>query len=312
MRRVAAVDCGTNTIRLLVADIDPETGRQDSLVREMRIVRLGQDVDRTGRFADEALERVFAAVEQYAEIVEDHHVDAVRFVATSAARDAGNGDDLLDGVTARLGVRPEIITGDEEARLSFDGATRALPPVPEPVAVVDIGGGSTELVLGVPGRVDAARSLDIGSVRLTERLMPSDPPTSAELEAATRAVDEALATLAPYGVEIGAAATLVGVAGTVTTVGTLLLGLERWDRDRVHQASFPATAVHDLVARLLAATVADRRALGVPAGRADVIGAGALILDRVVRGSGVERLVVSDADILDGLAWSIAGRQEQA
>ena len=311
MRRVAAVDCGTNTIRLLVADVDPDTGRQVSLVREMRVVRLGQDVDRTGRFADEALARVFTAVEQYAGIVEDHHVDAVRFVATSAARDASNGEALLDGVTTRLGVRPEIITGDEEARLSFDGATRSLPTVPEPIAVVDIGGGSTELVLGVAGRVDAARSLDIGSVRLTERLMPSDPPTSAELDAATRAVDEALATLASYGVEVGDAATLVGVAGTVTTVGMLLLGLDHWDRELVHQSAFPATAVHDLVARLLAATVADRRALGVPAGRADVIGAGALILDRVIRGSGVERLVVSDADILDGIAWSVARPPEQ-
>jgi exopolyphosphatase / guanosine-5'-triphosphate,3'-diphosphate pyrophosphatase len=306
MRRVAAVDCGTNTIRLLVADIDVDSGRQDSLVRELRIVRLGQDVDRTGRFADEALERVFMAVEQYAGIVEEHHVDAVRFVATSAARDARNGGAFLDGVAARFGARPEIITGEEEARLSFDGATRTLPAAPEPIAVVDIGGGSTELVLGVTGRVDAARSLDIGSVRLTERLMPSDPPAPDEVEAATRVVDEALDTLPSYGVEIGDAPTLVGVAGTVTTVGMLLLGLDHWDRERVHQASFPADAVHQLAERLLAMTVADRQALGVPAGRADVIGAGGLILDRVLRRSGAERLVVSDADILDGIAWSLA------
>jgi exopolyphosphatase/guanosine-5'-triphosphate,3'-diphosphate pyrophosphatase len=310
MRRVAAVDCGTNTIRLLVADIDVDTGRQDDLARELRIVRLGQDVDRTGRFADEALERVFDAVEQYAGIVEAHHVDAVRFVATSAARDARNGEAFLDGVAARLGVRPEVITGDEEARLSFDGATRTLPAAAEPVAVVDIGGGSTELVLGGTGRVDAARSLDIGSVRLTERLMASDPPTSTELAAATRAVDEALATLPSYGVQVAEAPTLVGVAGTVTTVGMLLLGLDRWDHERVHQSSFPAAAVHDLVARLLAMTVADRQALGVPAGRADVIGAGGLILDRVLRASGAERLVVSAADILDGIAWSVVGSPE--
>jgi len=312
MRRVAAVDCGTNTIRLLVADIDADTGRQDSLVRELRIVRLGQDVDRTGRFAADALERVFTAVEQYADIVAAHHVDAVRFVATSAARDARNGEAFLDGVAARFPVRPEVITGDEEARLSFDGATRTLTAAPEPVAVVDIGGGSTELVVGVTGRVDAARSLDIGSVRLTERLMPSDPPTSAEVDAATRAVDEALATLPSYGVQVGDAPTLVGVAGTVTTVGMLLLGLDHWDRERVHQASFPAADVHDLVKRLLAMTVADRQALGVPAGRGDVIGAGGLILDRVLRGSGAERLVVSDADILDGIAWSVARPPEPA
>jgi exopolyphosphatase/guanosine-5'-triphosphate,3'-diphosphate pyrophosphatase len=306
VRRVAAVDCGTNTIRLLVADIDRDAGTQDSLVREMRIVRLGQDVDRTGRLADEALTRVFAATDEYARIIADQQVEEVRFVATSASRDADNADVFAEGVRSRLGVRLEVVSGDEEAQLSYDGATRALPVVPSPVAVLDIGGGSTELIVGSgPGRVDAARSLDIGSVRLTERLMPSDPPTRTELEAVTRVVDEALDTLPSYGVQIADARTIVGVAGTVTTLAMLLTGLRSWDRERVHHASFPLADVHDLVARLLAMTSAERRRLGVPEGRSDVIAAGALILDRVLRRSGARRLTVSDSDILDGIAWSI-------
>lgn len=273
----------------------------------MRIVRLGQDVDRTGRLADEALERVFSAAEEYAALVETHSVDALRFVATSAVRDASNSDVFAAGIEARLGVRPEVVSGDEEAALSYAGATRSLPAVPSPIAVLDIGGGSTELIVGdAHGHVRAARSLDIGSVRLTERLMPSDPPSDAEVDAATRAVDEALDTLPAYDVRVGDAPTLVGVAGTVTTVATLLLGLDRWDRDRVHHASFPVDAVHDLTARVLAMTVVEREEVGVPAGRSDVIGAGAIILDRVLARSGAERLTVSDCDILDGVAWSIA------
>jgi exopolyphosphatase / guanosine-5'-triphosphate,3'-diphosphate pyrophosphatase len=304
--RVAAVDCGTNTIKLLVADIDQEAGTQHSLVRELRIVRLGQDVDRTGRLADEALARVFSATEEYAAIVASHDVDAVRFVATSAARDAGNADVFAAGIRDRLGVEPEVVSGDEEAQLTFDGATRSLPDgTAGPIGVLDIGGGSTELIVGRHGAVDAARSLDIGSVRVTERLMPSDPPTDEEREAARRFVDESLDTLASYDVRVGDARTLVGVAGTVTTVAVLLLGLRTWDRERVHHASFPVADVHAMAERLLAMTVDEREALGVPAGRSDVIGAGALILDRVLRRSAAERLLVSDSDILDGIAWSI-------
>ncbi len=306
MTRVAAVDCGTNTIKLLVADLDRASGAQESLVRELRIVRLGQDVDRTGRLADEALDRVFAAVEEYAAVVDAHGVEALRFVATSAARDAGNADVFVEGVRSRLGIAPEVVSGAEEAALSFDGATRSLPEVPFPVAVLDIGGGSTELIVGrAPGEVGAAHSLDIGSVRLTERLMPSDPPTAAELAAATRAVDEALDTLPSYGVHVGDAPTLVGVAGTVTTVATLLLGLDHWDRSRVHHASFAREDVHDLAERVHTMTVAELEALGVPRGRADVIGAGAVILDRVLLRSATDRLTVSDSDILDGIAWSL-------
>jgi exopolyphosphatase / guanosine-5'-triphosphate,3'-diphosphate pyrophosphatase len=307
--RVAVVDCGTNTIRLLVADLDPASGTLDSLVRELRIVRLGQDVDRTGRLADDALERVLAATDEYAATIERHGVEALRFVATSAVRDATNADAFVEGVRARLGVSPEVLSGDEEARLSYEGATRALPAVPGPVAVVDIGGGSTEVVLGDPagGGVRAARSLDVGSVRLTERLMPSDPPPRTEVDAATAVVDQALDTLPSYGVRLGEAATVVGVAGTVTTIAAVLLGLETYDRERVHHASFPRGDVHDVVARLLGMTVAEREALGVPPGRSDVIGAGALVLDRVLRRSGAGRLTVSEADILDGVAWSLLG-----
>jgi exopolyphosphatase/guanosine-5'-triphosphate,3'-diphosphate pyrophosphatase len=304
--RVAAVDCGTNTVKLLVADLDRESGSQHTLVRELRIVRLGQDVDRTGRLADEALARLFAACEEYAALVEAHDVAAVRFVATSAARDADNSQAFVDGVRQRLGVAPEVVSGDEEAQLTFDGATRSLSVTDPPVAVLDIGGGSTELIVGdAHGHVRAARSLDIGSVRLTERLMPSDPPTRAEVDAAVSAVDEALDTLPSYGVHVGDAPTLVGVAGTVTTVAALLLGLRTWDRERVHHATFPLADVHDLAARVLAMTVAEREAEGVPTGRSDVIGAGAVILDRVLRRSGADRLTVSDSDILDGIAWSL-------
>ena len=307
MTRVGAVDCGTNTIKLLVADLSPETGEEVALVREMRIVRLGQDVDRTGRLADEALARTFAAVEEYAAILDAHHVDVRRFCATSASRDAANADVFMSGVRARLGVEPEVVSGDVEAQLTYDGATRSLPDVPTPVLVVDIGGGSTELILGGGhGQVHAARSLDIGSVRLTERLMPSDPPTVEELAAATKAVDDALDELPAHGVHLDRAATVVGVAGTITTVAAVLLELEEWDRSRVHHARFPVGDVHALTERFTSLTVAQREEHRVPPGRSDVIGAGALILDRVLRRTGVDTLLVSDSDILDGIAWSVA------
>jgi exopolyphosphatase/guanosine-5'-triphosphate,3'-diphosphate pyrophosphatase len=313
--RVGAIDCGTNTIKLLVADLSPETGEEQTLEREMRIVRLGQDVDRTGRLADEALARTFAAVEEYAGIIASHRVDRVRFCATSASRDAANSADFLAGVRRRLGVEPEVVSGDVEAQLTYDGATRSLPDVPAPILVVDIGGGSTELIVGGPstgsghrgyGDVLAARSLDIGSVRITERLMPSDPPTAAELAAATQAIDDALDDLPGHGVHLDRAATVVGVAGTITTVAAVLLELDEWDRSRVHHARLAAGDVHALTERLAAMTVAQREELRVPPGRSDVIGAGALILDRVLRRTGADTLLVSDSDILDGIAWSVA------
>jgi exopolyphosphatase/guanosine-5'-triphosphate,3'-diphosphate pyrophosphatase len=306
--RVGAIDCGTNTIKLLVADLDATTGDEDVLEREVRIVRLGQDVDRTGRLADAAVARTLAAVDEYAALLDQHDVQALRFCATSATRDAANAAEFRAAVRDRLGVEPEVLSGDEEAALSYDGATRSLRAAADlarPFLVVDIGGGSTELVLG-DGTVEVARSLDIGSVRMTERLMPTDPPTADEVRAATDAIDEALDTLPGSGVEPSRAGTVIGVAGTVTTVAALLKGLDHWDRAAVHHATFPVDDVHALTERLLSMTTAERVALHVPEGRADVIAAGALVLDRVLRRTGVASLLVSDADILDGIAWSRA------
>jgi exopolyphosphatase/guanosine-5'-triphosphate,3'-diphosphate pyrophosphatase len=307
MTRVAAVDCGTNTIRLLVADLDPATGTEHELVREMRVVRLGQDVDRTGRIAEEGLDRTFAAIDEYAAIVAAHDVGRVRFCATSAARDADNAAEFAAGVETRLGVPPEVVSGAEEAQLSYDGATRGLAgkDLAAPLLVIDIGGGSTELVLGDGhGQVRAARSLDIGSVRLTERHLPTDPPTHDEVDAAASAVATALAT---SDVPLGEARTVIGVAGTITTVAAGVLGLEEYDREAIDQARLAVADVHALTGRLLAMTVAERKALPyMHPGRADVIGAGALILDEALRRTTVSTLLVSEADILDGIAWSVA------
>ena len=307
MTRVAAVDCGTNTIKLLVADLDPATGHEHELVREMRMVRLGQDVDRTGRFADEALQRAFAVIDEYAVVVAAYDVDAIRFCATSAARDADNSEEFAAGVESRLGVRPEVVTGAEEAQLSYDGATRGLAgqDLHAPFLVVDIGGGSTELILGDGhGRVRAAQSLDIGSVRMTERHLPSDPPGPDEVAAAASAIASAIAT---SDVPLREARTVIGVAGTITTVAAGVLGLKEYDRAAIDQAELAVSDVHALTESLLAMTVAERRALPyMHPGRADVIGAGALILDEVLRRTTVSTLLVSEADILDGIAWSIA------
>jgi len=308
MTRVAAVDCGTNTVKLLVADLDAATGEAVELARESRMVRLGQGVDRTGRLADEALARVFAAVEEYAAIVRAHGATAVRFCATSAARDASNAEVFATGVEQRLGVRPEVVSGAEEAALSFAGATRALPKVPVPVLVIDIGGGSTELVLGTGhGQVEVGHSLDVGSVRMTERHLHSDPPSSAEIAAATADVDAALDSLPAHGVDLGRSRTAVAVSGTGLTVAAAALDLPALTREGVDGAVVPVGQIHDAVARLLAMTVAERRALPyMHPGRADVIGAGALVLDRVLARSPVTELRVSVSDILDGIAWSIA------
>ncbi|HEX5770296.1 MAG TPA: Ppx/GppA phosphatase family protein [Nocardioidaceae bacterium] len=307
MTRVAAVDCGTNTIKLLVADLDPSTGAEHELVREMRMVRLGQDVDRTGRLADEALGRAFAALDEYAAIVAAHDVDKIRFCATSAARDASNAGVFATGVEARLGVAPEVVSGAEEAQLSYDGATRGLSGrhLPGPILVIDIGGGSTELILGDGhGHVRASRSLDIGSVRMTERHLRSDPPTPDEVGAAAAEISTAIAA---SDVPLGEARTVIGVAGTITTVTAGVLGLPEYDRAAIDQAEIAVSDVHATTERLLAMTVAERRALPyMHPGRADVIGAGALILDEVLRRTTVDTLLVSEADILDGIAWSVA------
>jgi exopolyphosphatase/guanosine-5'-triphosphate,3'-diphosphate pyrophosphatase len=301
--RVAAFDCGTNSLRLLVADLDPATGEMTELVREMRIVRLGQGVDRTGRISEESMARTFAALDEYAALVDRHRPELMRFCATSAARDAANAADFMRGVRERLGVEPEVIDGDEEARASFAGVTRVLGDVPGPVLVVDIGGGSTELILGSPdGTVEVAQSLDVGSVRMTERHLHDDPPTDAQVAELRADVD---AALDGCPVDPSRARTVVGVAGTVTTVAAGVLGLTAYDRERIHLARLDRDDVHGTVDDLVAMSVARRTELGyVHPGRADVIGAGGLILDRVLQRTGVDTLVVSESDILDGIAWS--------
>jgi exopolyphosphatase/guanosine-5'-triphosphate,3'-diphosphate pyrophosphatase len=306
--RVAAVDCGTNSIRLLVADLEPDVSTLTEVDRRMTIVRLGQDVDRTRRLAPEALVRTFAACDDYAAVVRGTGAERVRFVATSASRDVENRDEFVAGVRERLGVDPEVVTGDEEATLSFTGATRELAGsgLAEPFLVTDIGGGSTELVLGTPGAVPtAARSVDVGCVRMTERHLHDDPPTAAQV-AAARADVEAAVRLAAETVPLADAGTLVGLAGSVTTVAAMALDLPTYDRDRIHHSRIPSADVHRVADRLLAMTRSERAALPfMHPGRVDVIGAGALVLAVLLENVPVDDVVVSEHDILDGIAWSM-------
>ena len=309
-KRVAAVDCGTNSIRLLVADLDPETGAETELERRMLIVRLGQGVDATGRFADEALQRTFAACDDYAEIIRGYGVSQIRFVATSATRDASNREEFIAGVRSRLGVDPEVISGDEEANLSFRGATQALADddggYSTPYLVVDIGGGSTEFVLGAES-VIAARSVDVGCVRMTERHLRSDPPTPEQIAAAKRDIDAAI-DLAAKTVDLTQAKTFVGAAGTVTTLGAIALGLKEYDRSKVHLSRIPADRVRQMAADLLAMTHDERAAIPViHPGRVDVIAAGGLVLSQIVNRLGLPEVIVSEHDILDGIAYSLLG-----
>jgi exopolyphosphatase/guanosine-5'-triphosphate,3'-diphosphate pyrophosphatase len=301
--RVAAIDCGTNSIRLLVADIDPATGEVTDLDRRMTIVRLGQGVDRTGLLAPEALERTFAACREYAAVIKEYGAERLRFVATSASRDAGNRDDFVRGVLDILGVEPEVITGDQEAEFSFTGATKELPGAEE-YLVVDIGGGSTEFVVGT-AHARAARSVDIGCVRLTERHVRSDPPSQAEV-AAIRADIEAALDLAEATVPLREADTLVGLAGSVTTVAAIALGLEEYDSAAIHRSRISYDQVAEVTARLLGSTHDERSAIPVMhPGRVDVIVSGALVLQAVMDRVGAREVVVSEHDILDGIALSL-------
>ncbi len=310
--RVAAIDCGTNSIRLLVADLDPSGGATPGgareLVRRMEIVRLGQGVDATGRLAPEALRRTFAVCDEYAAQIRHLGAERLRFVATSATRDAANRDEFFAGVRARFGVEPEVISGDEEAALAFAGATRAVAASGDghgtPYLVVDIGGGSTEFVLG-DREVLAARSVDIGSVRLTERHFAQDPPTLDQITAASSDIDAGI-ELAAGSVPIDRAKTLVGVAGSVTTISAVSLGLTEYDHERVHLSRIPAQSVRRVAEELLASGHQQRAANKViHPGRVDVIAAGALILARIVDRIGASEVVVSEHDILDGIARSL-------
>jgi len=304
-QRVAAVDCGTNSIRLLIADIDPERTVLTDIAREMRIVRLGEGVDRTGRLSPAALDRTIGALREYAVLIARAAPAAVRMVATSATRDAENAAEFVDRVKEVLGVAPEVVTGDEEARLSFIGATRELTDTPAPYLVTDIGGGSTEFVLGGPEGVWGGRSVDIGCVRMTERHLNSDPPSEAEITAATADIDSALELVAA-SIPAERASTLVGLAGSVTTIAGIALGLASYDPGRIHHSRVPAARVHEIATELLGQTRAQRAAIGVMhPGRVDVIGGGALVLDRIMIRFGFSEALVSEHDILDGMAWSL-------
>jgi exopolyphosphatase / guanosine-5'-triphosphate,3'-diphosphate pyrophosphatase len=316
-KRVAAIDCGTNSLRLLIADVDVAGHQLSDVERRMEIVRLGQGVDATGRLAPEALDRTLRALADFAADIRAAGVTDVRMVATSATRDASNAADFSSGVQRTLGIAPEVITGREEARLSFAGATAELAAAdgsglrPEPpYLVVDIGGGSTEFVLGgneaVSGADPAAISVDIGCVRLTERYLHADPPTREQVDAASADIDRALEDVAA-AIAVKEARTLVGLAGSVTTVTAIALGLPTYDPARTHHARIPAETVAAVTEQLLGQTHEQRAAIGaLHPGRIDVIGAGALVLDRIMRRFGFTEMVASEHDILDGIAWSIA------
>ena len=305
--RVAAIDCGTNSIRLLIADVD--NGKLTDVVRTMVIVRLGEGVDQTGQFSQAALQRTFAATDTYAELIAQHKPTRVRFVATSASRDVSNRNEFVSGIKARLGIEPDVISGDEEAALSFLGATADLinevnPPT-APFLVVDIGGGSTEFVLGAT-KPTAAISTNVGCVRMTERHLISDPPTAAQIASATLDIDAAIDS-AYQAVPVAQAQSLIGLAGSVTTVAALALNLSEYDSTQIHGSRITAAAVHRVTQELLTMTRADRAQLGpMHEGRIDVIGAGALVLDRIMARTGMVEVVVSERDILDGIARALS------
>lgn len=312
MTRVAAVDCGTNSIRLLIADVID--GRLRDVHREMRIVRLGQGVDATGEFAPEALARTRIALSAYAELMRRHDVGAVRMVATSAARDVSNREEFFAMTSEVLGsVVPgavaEVITGTEEAGLSFYGAVGDLGSAAAPFVVVDVGGGSTEVVLGSED-AEAGYSADIGCVRLTERCLRSDPPTGDEIDAARAVVRDALTEVLRQ-VPVQKARTWVGVAGTMTTLAALAQKITTYDSDAIHLSRVSFDELLPVCAELLAMTREQRAALGpMHEGRVDVIGGGALIVQELAavlgEKAGITDLVVSEHDILDGIALSIA------
>ena len=311
-RRVAAVDCGTNSLRLLVADVDLVRAELTDVARRMEIVRLGQGVDQTGRLAPEALARTAGVLRDYADVIAATAARSVRMVATSATRDASNTVEFTRQVKEILGVAPEVLTGSEEALLSFTGATAELAAAGEegPFLVADIGGGSTEFVLGnALVRGDGpprAISVNIGCVRMTERHLHGDPPTGAELAVATTDIDAALDSVTS-AIPVRQAQTLIGLAGSVTTVAGIAMGLPAYDAARIHHARVCAADVQEVTRSLLAQTRAARAAIGVMhPGRVDVIGGGALILDRIMQRFGFSEVLVSEHDILDGIAWSLA------
>ena len=301
--RVAAIDCGTNSIRLLIADIDGNNFRE--IVRDMEIVRLGQGVDQTGQFHPDAIARTLAAVDKFAAEIAKRGVEKIRFCATSATRDATNRHLFVDGVRERLGIELEVISGDEEAALSFAGAIKDLDPSNGPFLVVDIGGGSTEFVFGT-ATVEAARSVNIGCVRMSERHFASDPATPEQIEAARSDIQAAIAQAAAV-VPITKAKTLVAVAGTATTVAAAALELPEYDRYAIHLSRISAQQTHDAATMFATKTRDQRLSLGyMHPGRVDVIAAGSLVLSEIMKATGATEFVASESDILDGMAFSLA------
>ena len=301
--RVAAIDCGTNSIRLLIADIDGSNFRE--IYRTMEIVRLGQGVDQNKAFHPDAIARTLAAVDLFAQEISKRGVEQIRFCATSATRDASNRELFIDGVKERLGIEPEVISGDEEARLSFIGATKEFAASDAPFLVVDIGGGSTEFVYG-NSEVEFAKSVNIGCVRMTERNIHSDPPKAEEIENARRDIQEAIA-VAALTVPITQAKTLIAVAGTATSVAASALNLEKYDSHVIHLERVSAEQTHHVAITFAAMNAEQRSHVGfLHPGRADVFAAGSLVLSEIMKATGAKEFVASEADILDGIAWSLA------
>ena len=300
--RVAAIDCGTNSIRLLIADIDGSNFRE--ITRQMEVVRLGQGVDKTGAFHPDAIARTLAAVDLYAAEIAKRGVEKIRFCATSATRDATNRALFIDGVKERLGIEPEVIAGEVEAALSFQGATKDFDKSQGPFLVIDIGGGSTEFVFGTDS-VEAARSMNIGCVRMTERHFTGDQPDPGQIASAIEDIDENIRQAAKT-VPITQAKTVIMVAGTATTVAAAALDLPEYDRYAIHLSRISAERTHQISTQLLRETREQRAAHGyMHPGRVDVIGAGSLVLDRIMIASGAQEFVASESDILDGMAWSL-------
>ena len=303
MSRVAAIDCGTNSIRLLIADIT--NGKFKEVLRTMEIVRLGQGVDQNKAFHPDAIDRTLAAVEKFAGLIKSKGVEKVRFCATSATRDASNRELFTNGVKKILGVDVEVIPGEEEARLSFIGATKELSQNDGPFLVVDIGGGSTEFVFGNES-VDSAKSVNIGCVRMSERHLIDQPPSMAQISQAIIDIDIAIAQAAAI-VPISEAKTLVAVAGTATTVAAAALKLEQYDRYLIHLSRISATSVHQVAGMFQSMDKDQIASLGyMHPGRVDVITSGALILSRIMAATGASEFVASESDILDGIAWSLS------
>jgi exopolyphosphatase/guanosine-5'-triphosphate,3'-diphosphate pyrophosphatase len=300
--RVAAIDCGTNSIRLLIADIDGSNFRE--ITRQMEVVRLGQGVDKTGAFHPDAIARTLAAVDLYAAEIAKRGVEKIRFCATSATRDATNRALFIDGVKERLGIEPEVIAGEVEAALSFQGATKDFDKSQGPFLVIDIGGGSTEFVFGTDS-VEAARSMNIGCVRMSERHFTGDQPDPGQIASAIEDIDEAIHQAAK-SVPITDAKTVIMVAGTATTVAAAALDLPAYDRYAIHLSRISAERTSQISTELLRETREQRAAHGyMHPGRVDVIGAGSLVLDRIMIATGASEFVASESDILDGMAWSL-------